>query len=358
MQPLRHADLYGAIELIGECEAAPDLLSFGDAVLRIADLVPGAVAFNEVDLARRTATAVRDPSLAAAGAPVAEFARLAHQNPLIVHGRQGQPPLAISDMLSARSFRALEFYDVVFAPSGFEDQIAVHLRAPTHRIAGIAINRDRRGFSRRDRALLELVAPHLSRAYLHVLERERADAWRSLLERGLGEAGSAAVLLGPDGEVDRIDARGEALLRSFCGPLAPGELPGKVRTWLRSAAASRRALLLEDTQGRRLSIRLLECDGPRPWRAIVLDEWGHGPSPDQLRALGLTAREAEVLAWVARGRSDGEIAGLLSISPRTVDKHLENLFRKLHVRNRAEAVAKAMSREPSPRSGRAASARG
>ena len=77
----------------------------------------------------------------------------------------------------------------------------------------------------------------------------------------------------------------------------------------------------------------------------MLDEWGDGPSPDQLRALGLTAREAEVLAWVARGRSDAEIAELLSISPRTVDKHLENLFRKLHVRNRAEAVAKAMSRD-------------
>jgi DNA-binding CsgD family transcriptional regulator len=347
MQPLRHSDLYGAIELIGECEAAPDLPSFGDAVLGIAGLVPGAVAFNEIDLAKRTATAVRDPSLAAAGAPVAEFARLAHQNPLVVHGRQGQPPLAISDMLSVRSFRALEFYDVVFAPSGFADQIAVHLRAPSHRIAGIAINRERRGFSQRDRALLELVAPHLSRAYIHALERERAAAWQTLLERGLGEAGSAVVLLSPDLEVVRIDARGEALLRAFCGPLAPGELPPNIRAWLGSPAASRRALLLEDARGRRLSIRQLECDGPRPWRAIVLDEWGTGPSPAQLRALGLTEREAEVLAWVARGRSDGEIAQLLSISPRTVDKHLENLFRKLGVRNRAEAVARAMAHESS-----------
>jgi DNA-binding CsgD family transcriptional regulator len=344
MARLRHSDLLGALELIGECEDAPDLLSFGHAVLGITRLVPGAVAFNEIDLARGTATALRDPPGLAGPEATAEFARLAHQNPLVVHGRAAEPPLAISDMLSARSFRALELYGVVFEPNGFEDQIAVHLRAPSHRVAGFAINRERRGFSQRDRALLELVAPHLSRAYAHARERERSAALRTLLERGLSDAGAAAVVLDPDGDIDRIDERGEALLRSFFGPHAPGELPARVREWLGSADASRRALLIDGGEGRRLSIRLVECDGEAPWRAILLDEWGPGPSPAELRALGLTEREAEVLAWVARGRGDSEIGGLLSISPRTVDKHLENVFRKLGVRNRAEAVARAMSR--------------
>jgi DNA-binding CsgD family transcriptional regulator len=345
MERLRQSDLCGALQLVGECESATGLDSFGRAVLGVTRLVPGAVAFNEIDLAKRTATALRDPTDLADPNSVEEFARLAHQNPLVVHGRPGEPPRAISDMLSARSFRALEIYDVIFKPYGFGDQIAVHLRAPSLHVAGIAINRERRGFSQRDRALLEMLAPHLSRAYLHALERERSAALRKLLENGLAQAGTVAVVVSPDGEVDRVDGRGEELLSRFFGPPAPGDrLPRDVRSWLASAESARQPLVVSDGTGRSLAVRLLECEGPPRWRAILLDEWAASPAPDELRVLGLTDREAETLAWVARGRSDLEIAALLSISPRTVDKHLENVFRKLAVHSRAEAVARAMAR--------------
>lgn len=54
---------------------------------------------------------------------------------------------------------------------------------------------------------------------------------------------------------------------------------------------------------------------------------------------GLTPREAEVVGWVARGKTNAEIGAALVISPQTVRKHLENIFEKLGVRTRTAAAA-------------------
>ena len=60
--------------------------------------------------------------------------------------------------------------------------------------------------------------------------------------------------------------------------------------------------------------------------------------PTDLRAHGLTKREAEVLRHVAAGRSNADVARELTVSARTVQKHLENAYRKLGVRSRSEAA--------------------
>ena len=54
---------------------------------------------------------------------------------------------------------------------------------------------------------------------------------------------------------------------------------------------------------------------------------------------GLTPREAEVLLWIARGKSNRDIGEILTLSPRTVNKHLERVYVKLGVENRASAAA-------------------
>lgn len=58
--------------------------------------------------------------------------------------------------------------------------------------------------------------------------------------------------------------------------------------------------------------------------------------------LPVTEREAEVLLWIARGKTNREIAKILSMSPRTVNKHLEQIFRKLNVENRTGAAVIAL----------------
>jgi DNA-binding NarL/FixJ family response regulator len=58
--------------------------------------------------------------------------------------------------------------------------------------------------------------------------------------------------------------------------------------------------------------------------------------------LGLTARESEVLLWISRGKQNREVSEILGISPRTVNKHLEQIFIKMGVENRAAATATAV----------------
>ena len=58
--------------------------------------------------------------------------------------------------------------------------------------------------------------------------------------------------------------------------------------------------------------------------------------------LNLTIREAEVLLWIARGKSNRDVGEILSLSPRTVNKHLEQIYAKLGVENRTSAAALAM----------------
>jgi len=60
------------------------------------------------------------------------------------------------------------------------------------------------------------------------------------------------------------------------------------------------------------------------------------------RKLSLTQREAEVLLWIARGKSNRDIGAILDLSPRTVNKHLEQIYNKLGVENRTSAAALAV----------------
>ncbi|MCX6966880.1 MAG: DNA-binding response regulator [Verrucomicrobia bacterium] len=74
----------------------------------------------------------------------------------------------------------------------------------------------------------------------------------------------------------------------------------------------------------------------------VQDKADVGPfTQPRLQAVGLTKREAEVMVWVAQGKSNSDIATILESSPRTVAKHIEHIFGKLNVESRTAAVAEA-----------------
>jgi DNA-binding response OmpR family regulator/DNA-binding CsgD family transcriptional regulator len=124
--------------------------------------------------------------------------------------------------------------------------------------------------------------------------------------------------------------------------LAAG-LAGLRRTSSPGGAGETFTLGLPDGEGmRRLEFTYLSPANPDEY-LFRLSEPTAGRQEAVLRdALGLTAREAEVLLWIANGKPNRDIGEILGISPRTVNKHLEQVFTKLGVENRASAAALAI----------------
>ncbi len=67
------------------------------------------------------------------------------------------------------------------------------------------------------------------------------------------------------------------------------------------------------------------------------------PVESPLGSLGLTPREAEVLTWIAQGKSNYEIGVILSACTGTICKHVEHILAKLNVENRTAAAAMAIA---------------
>ncbi|WFU43299.1 response regulator [Bradyrhizobium sp. CB82] len=82
---------------------------------------------------------------------------------------------------------------------------------------------------------------------------------------------------------------------------------------------------------------------PNEFLLRLSKEAGTSLPPEFSSELGLTSREGEVLAWLSKGKTNRDIAQILGLSPRTVDKHLEQIYAKLGVENRTAAAAVAVN---------------
>ena len=79
--------------------------------------------------------------------------------------------------------------------------------------------------------------------------------------------------------------------------------------------------------------------GPNEFLLRLAKDSGADTPAEFSSELGLTTREGEVLSWLSKGKTNRDIAQILGLSPRTVDKHLEQIYAKLGVENRTAAAA-------------------
>ncbi|MEN9315838.1 MAG: hypothetical protein RIS35_2231 [Pseudomonadota bacterium] len=98
--------------------------------------------------------------------------------------------------------------------------------------------------------------------------------------------------------------------------------------------------------GERLVARCLGPAGVGETMVILQRVDTPDAADDRLAKAALTPRETEVLSWLAKGKTNRDIAEILGMSPRTVNKHLEHVFEKLGVETRAAAAALASRAMP------------
>lgn len=118
-------------------------------------------------------------------------------------------------------------------------------------------------------------------------------------------------------------------------------LPPVLLQWLEQAKAkgsskSQAASLPDNPQ---LRLFYVGETAPNEFLLRLSRESGTALPPEFTSELGLTTREGEVLAWLSKGKTNRDIAQILGLSPRTVDKHLEQIYAKLGVENRTAAAA-------------------
>jgi len=165
-------------------------------------------------------------------------------------------------------------------------------------------------------------------------------------ELALAEAGLAALALDGHGRVTWITAAAGALL-SECTAEKIGR-HNVPRALLDLALGSIRNELGDTSSGakfpfKQLSVKVSACLYDEAEYLLLLQKTAGDWNLTNLRSeLGLTAREAEVLMWISRGKTNRDIGLILDNSPRTINKHLEHIFEKLGVATRSAAVSVAL----------------
>jgi DNA-binding response OmpR family regulator/DNA-binding CsgD family transcriptional regulator len=190
----------------------------------------------------------------------------------------------------------------------------------------------------RPREVLARIAAHMRNARLMKQARGALDAY-----------GQATLALRPEeGRVVWQTPLACQFLQDFglaAGEAAPEPLAGWVAAAARARREGRELPPLAIPRGaERLLFSLHGQGGEGQWLVALRVESDAAALEALIQALRLTQREAEVLYWVIKGKTNRDIGDILGTSPRTVHKHLEHVFAKLGVETRTAAAALAMAR--------------
>jgi DNA-binding response OmpR family regulator len=185
----------------------------------------------------------------------------------------------------------------------------------------------------------------LARMGVHVQGARQARQTRNALD-AFGYA--SITVRASDGKLMWQTPLARELLLAYYGTSSP-ETPRPVVDWLRRHLAEAEQQiepprLTAELGARRLTFRLHQQTGDDDWLIVMREVSDTAVIEAMSLSFKLTAREAELLYWVVKGKINRDIADIVGASPATVKKHLERIFGKLGVETRTAAAGMAMNR--------------
>ena len=261
--------------------------------------------------------------------------------------------LKISDFYRLREYRSSRLYAEMFRPVGCDRRLGFAVQNSKPVTLAVPLNRQGPDFSEEDRMLLDLLRDHLLQANALTQTQRLANVVRleAPEEHGRETFGVGMVELDAAGRVRWLSARAEVLVRIyFPGAgrrLAARRLPDEMECQIKRRSVLETAHGLTPPasawhqpgpDGKRLKVRLAARSVDGSLQLLLEEEAAATAAGGLSLALGLTAREGEVLHWLAEGLTNWEISKALGNREATVSKHLERVFAKLGVSNRAAAV--------------------
>jgi DNA-binding CsgD family transcriptional regulator len=356
---LRERDLrsaIGVLQSLAEERAGPR--AFVAAAL---DRLTGIVAselttLSLCDLAHGSRRVIARAGEALSDADRAAFDRHFREHPLVrFHGANpGGPTQRISDCADGADFRNSALHADYYRRIGINYVMALPLWIDSANVISVVFNRSRSDFRNAERAVLDAVRQPLASIYRNTLACEQAGVGLKRMRDLAAGSGWQMMRVSTSGRILEAPRDALRLLKQFFADAAPDRatrLPAKLSEWFsasRNWGLERPAITSgQEFSVARLGARLTVHFVADPEDAcagfLLMKSERTGLSARQLAQLSLTEREREILALVAAGKTNADIAVILAISARTVQKHLEHIFAKLGVETRTAAAVCALA---------------
>lgn len=261
-----------------------------------------------------------------------EFLRHSHQHPVLRIFLEGSTDraLRLTDAGAQHEFEQTDLYRRFYAAFGIRHQLLAPIEVAESRIVALAAFRTAAPFDGRDLDQLNAVIPRIQAAWktCNHIEHAQRDAFRQL---GYELVPLTAGYGGPP-----VSSAVREILADRWGP---DSWEPQLESWKRTVEA--------ESSANEAAPILWEAPGGVEIRAVRLPDGGAAlavrahPARPPRRGPGwnpLSPREREVAEWLVEGKTSAVMATLLGVKEPTVRKHLEHIYHKLGVENRASAI--------------------
>lgn len=292
-------------------------------------------------------TAVVFPENVVTPEQLALVGRYSYQSPFAYYlATQDASWKMTSDFMPAEDFYKLDFHRLALKPAGVNQQLGGLLLYMDETAHMVTLHRTHGGFTEREREIVNTLHPHLVTSYINALVCSRAQNSVAKIRAVMETAPGAYGCFGRQGKLEWLQEKAKEWLSEFFDGEAfnieniPSRIQQMVQESLKEGegAAPRQ---LEQVKGGEI---LVVCIGSSPVGGWImrLERKRKTPLPRFRSLPQLTQRQNEVLQWMVEGKRNAEIARILSISPRTVEKHVAEILAILRVENRATAILAAL----------------